>query len=267
MAIVIPVYKPKLSENEKRSLAQCAKIFPNRQVIFCAPQGLNLAEYRIENSEAWQTAYFEAKYFTNVAAYNELLLSKHFYEKFSGYDFILIYQLDAWVFADELDYWCKKDYSYIGAPWFTNFSTSETSKKLWAVGNGGFSLRKIKDFLVVLNTKEKVFSLRFLWDKYRAYSWMGRLLRLPKIIFQYYFRNNTLFLYDLFGENEDHFWSFHAKTLQASFKIAPVMEAVSFAFECKPQKMFELNKNKLPFGIHAWEKYDPVFVESVLFKS
>tara|TARA_B110000037_G_C16867071_1_gene402483 strand:- start:329 stop:544 length:216 start_codon:yes stop_codon:yes gene_type:complete len=67
----------------------------------------------------------------------------------------------------------------------------------------------------------------------------------------------------MFGENEDHYWSFHAKHLDNLFTIPTAEEAVSFAFECNPKKMFELNNQELPFGIHAWEKYDLKFVKSI----
>lgn len=30
----------------------------------------------------------------------------------------MIYQLDAWVFNDELSSWCSLGYDYIGAPFF-----------------------------------------------------------------------------------------------------------------------------------------------------
>jgi hypothetical protein len=66
---------------------------------------------------------------------------------------MLIYQLDAWVFKDDLMKWCNKGYDYIGAPWFEDFGSYEKGKKLWRVGNGGFSLRKIKYFCKVLSWK------------------------------------------------------------------------------------------------------------------
>lgn len=265
VAVVIPIYKEHLSSNEIKALQQCIQIFTNRKLVFIAPEGLQLKGYDVVGVERCEVICFDTAYFKNVAGYNQLMLSKHFYENFAAFEFILIYQLDAWVFSDQLDYWCKLGYSYVGAPWFENFEQSNESKLLWATGNGGFSLRKIPDFLQVFDSKEKVFSFKFIWSKYEKYSFWKKLLRLPKIISQYYWRNNTANLYELFGENEDHFWSFHAGALDKGFNVANVHEAVSFAFECNPRRMFELNKQQLPFGIHAWEKYDLPFVETVLF--
>lgn len=37
------------------------------------------------------------------------------------------------------------------------------------------------------------------------------------------------------------------------------IEASAFAFERSPRYLYELNNNTLPFGCHAWEKYDMDF--------
>ena len=72
------------------------------------------------------------------------MLSSEFYRRFSKFEYILIYQLDAFVFKDQLNYWCKKGYDYIGAPWFEGFHLTKTGVNIIGVGNGGFSLRRVK---------------------------------------------------------------------------------------------------------------------------
>jgi hypothetical protein len=62
---------------------------------------------------------FPKRYFENIEGYNELLLSASFYERFLDTKYILIYQLDAFFFKDELQEWCDRGYDYIGAPWIT----------------------------------------------------------------------------------------------------------------------------------------------------
>ncbi|MBL4883751.1 MAG: hypothetical protein JKY95_04320 [Planctomycetaceae bacterium] len=59
--------------------------------------------------------------------------------------------------------------------------------------------------------------------------------------------------------NEDRFWSEVVPVRFPWFQIPSPFEAVSFAFEVNPRKCFELNGSELPFGCHAWEKYDPDF--------
>lgn len=257
--IVIPIYKTSLERGEIISLKAVFKYFPAEKITFLMPKRFESIEGLIPKFKAGGYLFFDDSCFQNVQAYNKLLLSRYFYTTFYNYDYILIYQLDAYVFRDELDMWISKGYSYIGAPWFKDFDKSESSEMLWAVGNGGLSLRRVNDFLDVFNYKGKVFSFSFLWKKYRSYPFWKKCLRFPKVVIQYYFKNDTAHLYDLFGENEDHFWSFHASKLNPNFKIAPIEDALAFAFECNPQKMFELNHQQLPFGVHAWEKYNKKF--------
>lgn len=87
--------------------------------------------------------FFHENYFKSIDGYNKLMLSPSFYKAFSNYEYILIYQLDAWVFKDELQHWCNQKYDYIGAPIYQN-------NKLIGIGNGGFSLRKVDYCLKVL---------------------------------------------------------------------------------------------------------------------
>lgn len=261
--IVIPIYKTSLEEGEHISLKAAFKYFPENKITFLMPYRFKAVKDFLPEYKAGEYIYFDDAYFKNVKEYNRLLLSRYFYSIFDKCDYILIYQLDALIFKNELDYWCQFGYSYIGAPWFENFDTSGFGK-LWAVGNGGLSLRKINDFLTVFDYKGRVFSLFYLWKKYETYPFWKRVSRFPKVLFQYLFLNNTKHLYDLFGENEDHFWSFHATKLNENFKIAPIEDALAFAFECNPQKMFELNHQQLPFGVHAWEKYDKPFWDNYM---
>ena len=61
---------------------------------------------------------FENKNFTSRNSYSKLLLSSKFYERFSDYDYMLIYQLDCLIFSNDLKKWTDLNYDYIGAPWF-----------------------------------------------------------------------------------------------------------------------------------------------------
>lgn len=257
--IVIPIYKTSLETGEYISLTAVFKFFTADNIVFLMPQKFKSAINLHSEFKAGEYLYFDDICFKNVQEYNKLLLSNYFYSTFKSYEYILIYQLDALLFKNEMEYWCRKNYSYIGAPWFENFDTDGINTKLWAVGNGGLSLRKVSDFLNVFKYQGKIFTFSFLWKKYSAYSVWKRCLRFPKVVFQYFFLNNTNHIYSLFGENEDHFWSFHAPRISRDFKIAPISDALAFAFECNPKKMFELNKHQLPFGVHAWEKYDKTF--------
>jgi hypothetical protein len=41
--------------------------------------------------------------------------------------------------------------------------------------------------------------------------------------------------------------------------IAPLEVALRFAFEANPRICYEMNNYEIPFGCHAWEKYDKEF--------
>ena len=80
----------------------------------------------------------------NVNKYNNLLLTKEFWNNFKG-EKLLLYQEDSILFHNNIDEFMK--YDYIGAPWADNHDDNS-----YNVGNGGFSLRTKSKILEVLNT-------------------------------------------------------------------------------------------------------------------
>ena len=73
------------------------------------------------------------------------------------------------------------------------------------------------------------------------------------------YQNNSRYLVNNFDQNEDYFWSHYAPQINLNYKVAPSCEAIKFAFEKAPEMLYKKNKNQLPFGCHAWEKYEPEF--------
>ena len=125
------------------------------------------------------------------------MISSKFYKSFKTYEFLLIYQTDAWVFRDDLLEWCNKDYDYVGAPWFTGYDDTKGIKKAFnAVGNGGFCLRKTKSMLRVLNTFSYIHSfnecLAFL-NKQNDWSLLKKFFSLIK---SFTISNNTFHLFN-----------------------------------------------------------------------
>jgi 23S rRNA G2445 N2-methylase RlmL len=49
-----------------------------------------------------------------------------------------------------------------------------------------------------------------------------------------------------------------------NFRVPNAIEAALFSFEVAPEHLFELVGNKLPFGCHAWEKYNKSFWKTQL---
>jgi hypothetical protein len=240
---VIPIYKKTLTNYERIAFDRCVVALHNYPIVIVCPSSIQLNEIGFDLSNIKITR-FEDKCFSSIQSYNKLLLSKEFYQAFSDYEYILIHQLDCFVFKDDLLKWCSLDLDYIGAPWDVSFSPVQYLKPYYLVynvipqvtklfrghwvGNGGLSLRRTQSFLSVLHASDSI-----------ASTWKY---------------------------NEDQFWSFYGKRYLRSFLIPNVKIARSFAFERNPRRNFLLNNSQLPFGCHAWEKWDIDFWRPIFKK-
>ena len=248
IVVVIPMYRHSINANEKISLEQALKVLSAYDIFFIVPEGLSFDPVHLipGNGSLTKTHVirFADKYFSSTINYSKLLISKDFYIAFDQYTFMLVYQLDAYVFYDDLPKWVSKGYDYIGAAWtkeheqffydkmykgkfkvlfsiMRGINRTFFGKKDYAIGNGGLSLRNIQKSIKAL-----------------------------KILY---------FLSKRWAIHEDLFWGMAAPTLYPFFKVPNKADAFNFSFEYEPKKLFEKNGNKLPFGCHAWEKYDPAF--------
>jgi hypothetical protein len=271
VVVVIPIYKKEMTNNETISFKQCLKVLSKYEICIVSPSRLDLSNYinLLElNQSKYKLMFFDKKYFESITGYNNLLLRKFFYESFSSYDYMLIYQLDAFVFSDELVNWCNQNFDYIGAPWFENFRESKCNNNFEGVGNGGFSLRKISFFLKVFSWKFPLLRPSYLLKRYYNLDcFYIFVLKLPYIFLRIFgFRNTVKYFTEneLFIEQEDVFWSQYMNNSWKSINLPSIGIACKFAFEQKPEYLFNLNNKKLPFGCHAWEKYDPIFWENYI---
>jgi hypothetical protein len=232
-------------------------------IYFITHTRLNHAQYDRICSQYGSTKigykYFPEKFFRNINGYNSLLLSRNFYSSFSEYEYMLIYQLDAFVFSDLLIEWCNKKYDYIGAPWLIDRGLSKgLDFHERPVGNGGFSLRKISTFRESFSRKiqfigflQYIISSCVYYSKkcsfFPAYPFLYILIYLiKKTILKLFFEPDDSY------NNEDRMWS---NKLYTSCCLPSPFEAAKFSFENYPEYLFGLNNNKLPFGCHRWEYY------------
>ena len=254
--IVIPFYQSIISDYEFVSLQQCQRVLSKHPIIAVKPQSIEMPE-SIGSINFLNVIDLPDHYFKSIASYNKLMLSAEFYEHFVDYKYMLIYQLDAFVFKDQLDYWCNQDYDYIGAPWirktyhYNNIESILT--KTWyklskefnlirkyntlkyqlqnKVGNGGFSLRKVETF------KDICITMKPMIDSYLS--------------------SNSHY------QNEDVFWSIEVAKYNIGFRVPDCETGLKFAFEVPPEKIRDYNIKNLPFGCHDWDKYDdywrPIF--------
>ncbi len=248
--IVIPIHKATPTEDELLSLRQCASILKSHPICIVCPEGLDVSLLSTILSFAktnWTIERFPPHFFDGIKGYNLLMLDKSFYKRFTKYQYILLYQLDAWVFCDELDEWCAKGYDYIGAPWIEEDNNGNMT--LIGVGNGGFSLRRVQHFINVLSYNGPVRKASQLDlppslknSIYKLFYSLGYQNTL-----EYYKKDPTLY--------EDIFLSLFLSNTKLRAKMPSPNEASFFAFEKHPSFLFS-KIGQLPFGCHAWQKYE-----------
>ena len=100
IVVVIPIYKATLTQYEEMSLNQCVKVLANYSLVVIKPTSLDINELLSQYS-LLKVENFPDDCFSNLRAYNKLVLSEDFYQRFVDYQYMLIFQLDAYVFRDE----------------------------------------------------------------------------------------------------------------------------------------------------------------------
>lgn len=243
IVVVIPVYSTALSHQEEVALRQCVNILAEYSLVVVKPVNLNagavFARYPMLQCEEFPECFF-----SSLRAYNKLVLEEMFYQRFASYQYMLIYQLDAYVFRDELLDWACKGYDYVGAPWlplkpgrkigknrrivfkrfFYQLVNSPKVRKWkyyeYEVGNGGFSLRKIAKLIEITHYyKNKIASL--LDDDKPFYP-------------------------------EDVLLFLEIRKTKFRLKTPIFNEALKFSMEVGSWWAYEYNNKELPFGCHAW---------------
>lgn len=159
--VVIPIYKKfeNLNDFEKKTLERTIALMSGKySIIFVCHNGFETCGYA-SNDHSVFFYFFDKKYFYSVYGYNELMLSDIFYETFNNYDYMLLVQLDAFIFQNKLEDFLDLGYDYIGCLHYTPY----TKNKL-IDGNGGFSLRKIDAFITASKSIKKDLNNKFDWE-------------------------------------------------------------------------------------------------------
>ncbi|MCR5302205.1 MAG: hypothetical protein K6E49_07160 [Lachnospiraceae bacterium] len=222
VAVVIPSYKAELDNNEKVSLEQCRKILKNYDRFFLLPDGIE-EQYVLDEKRIFVSPVF----LSSRKEYSDFVLSEEFYDLFTDYEYILIYQLDSFVFFDKLDHFCSLGFDYIGGEWLYGLECHVQDGNHWFFGNGGFSLRKVSAF------KKWIVEQRAAVD-------YGKML-VP----------------------EDLAIAIYGKDY---LKIADRNVVKDFAFDIYPQECYMMNEKRLPFGCHGWHRFDPLFWKDIIEK-
>lgn len=234
--IVIPIYCD-MSHTERISLERCISVLGRYPINLLHPVSYSVApiiEQYGSQADISETA-MDDRHFKSVQTYSDLLLSTFFYDCYADYEFMLICQLDAYVFRDELQQWLDSGYDYVGAPWIpTEYYWKRTYGmlhqrirrlfpvdvchiphcfKYFAVGNGGFSLRNIQKIRQVVADDREII------DRCHYY--------------------------------EDWYIS-QVATRTHDIRIPDWRTALRFSFEQSLSHCYALNNRQLPFGCHYW---------------
>lgn len=225
--VLIPIYRPVLEPLEEFSLDFSVQRLASRDLLFLAPETLDVAYYQ-NRYPGIPVQRFADAFFASIQGYNQLLLTPSFYEAYASYEFCLILQTDAVVLRDELSDWMARPYDYVGAPWpvpnqlvvgIPPFEGERSRHLRIHVGNGGLSLRRNQGCIDLLH----------------EYS-VAR---------------------DMFvrsGSSEDLFFSFLG-ALSKRFILPNEIVASTFSLEIAPEPYVAMNGGRLPMGAHAWWKY------------
>jgi hypothetical protein len=261
VAVVVPVSGPAFTRDEELSLRHLEHYLGKYDRYFVAPRG-----WRIRRA-GFETVHFPARYFGSAQAHSQLQLSEDFYARFESYKYILMYHLDALVLSDRLSYWCATDVDFVGAPWLPCHDSPWVTEA--RVGNSGFALMKVESFLRVIRSPRRAVDPEEYWQRLCASTpRYRRLLQLPRRYLKRFRMFNgakwEMRRWPRKGAgpgNCDYFWAERAANYWPAFRIASVEQALAFAFEAAPRLCFELNGRRLPFGAHAWTRYDRSFWE------
>jgi hypothetical protein len=263
VAIVVPLYASgNFTPAHEISLRHLEHFLGGYDRYFIAPPSL-----RVERA-GFRVARFPDRYFGTPIRAGKLMLAPRFYEAFQSYEFILVYHLDALVFSDQLLEWCDRGFDYIGPPWLDDAGVP------WGVGNGGFCLRRISGMLSVLRSRRYSIDPDEYWKaNYAHRSLPVRVANLPRMYlkrlpaFNGIRREIEITSRGTNWYGEDLFLADHAKKYWPEFSVAPVDEALRFGWEVNPRACAERSGLALPFGCHAWERYDRAFWEPHLLRA
>lgn len=253
VVILIFTHKAEPDPYEEASFRQCFEVLGKHPIRLVCPQGMDISRYRAI-APGVVPDFLDPKWFRTMRDYNLLKVLPWLYRRYAGYEFMLTYELDAWVFRDELLEWCDKGWDYIGAPWFANYSRATENDPFLGVGNSGFSLRSIPSALRAFSQRRTERVVRMAKDVAKgrmSASELGMAL------------TDAEKFYAPFEEEyvraDDMFWHFEVARKYAWFKLPTPEEASGFAFESNPRRLYRETGNKLPFGCHKWRLREPDF--------
>lgn len=251
--VLVFAHKARPDERELESFAQCSRVLGGHPLRLVCPSGLDISAYRAVAPDV-VADFIPPQWLASLRAYNRLKVLPWLYRRYARFEFMLTYELDAFVFRDELLDWCREGWDYVGAPWFAGFYDCTPTSPPIAGGNSGFSLRRIASALRVCGTLR----YRRPAGEVLADWWAGRF-PLRKTLHDLTKGNNFLGPLNDWHDNEDLFWGRIVPKRFPWFRVAPYEVARRFSFESNPRRLYDECGGRLPFGCHKVADIDPGF--------
>ncbi len=258
--VVIPIPSPQLRPPEQLSLQRAFRLLAAHPLVLLCPAGRATAVAAAARDVVGTAVPFALHavpdpWMASVRAYNQLMLRPAFYAHYRAYSHLLIHQLDATVFADELLAWCQRPWDYIGPPCFGPGDPFDPAQAAF-IGVGGFSLRRIAAFEAALAAAPLVFRHADLRRHLRGWSWRGRLVMHARWLACRFSGGCRLpapanRLAHWLGINEDVVFGRLLPAVRPGFRVAPYDEALRFGIDRHVGEQLQ-RLGRLPFGAHAW---------------
>jgi hypothetical protein len=270
VAIMVPVPTPELSADDHVSMRHLRKHLDHHDKFLLVPKGSGI------RMDGFKVMELDRRHFGSAANHNRMLYRTDFWEKFADYEYVLMYHLDALVFSDQLLDWCDKGLDYIGSPFL--ICNDAPWVRVERCGNGGFALYRVPSVLKVLWNRYLAEPSKYYEDHcWRLIEFQSRMLKPVRAAAPSWIKNRAatglrdqLRKMDHIEVNErgnDLFWSDKAKNYLPGFKVGTLEQGLAFSFEMEPRHCLERTGGKLPFGCHAFARYDRAFWEPYLLPS
>jgi len=230
-AVVIPTHKVSFSVVESFCISTTLRNTKNWDVFFLIPDSItSLPEWM----EGFGVVRFSSNHFVSNDTYNRWLLHREVYDYFSYYDKLLLAQTDAIIIKDEIDFWSRKHYDIIGAPWFSSIRFTPTFRCRPDLNGKEFRLKAGNGGLCMLNPRA-----------------IPKALEVHKGIVGEFLLNvgNQV--------HQDVFFAFLAM-IDDTLVCADIRDSASFSLEILAREWVAMG-NPLPMGFHALFKNDPEY--------
>lgn len=256
LCVIIPVHRPHPSADELISLRAAHEQLSGYSCYLIFPDGMDTNDY-IKVFPSLKLNPVNTKWLSSVQQYNKLKLNLDFYRSFSRYQYMLTYELDAYIFSADFESVGAFDVDFIGAPFFEGYWEAKPGAKLVAGCNSGFSIRNISSCIAVLQSMHQLKFKWWLWKLFLSHSsklriWLNNVTGKK---YELYLSGTFAFHFADFHLNEDVAWSEVVPRLFPQFKVADPMTALKFSFEYNLEDSLKLNNDKLSLGCHAWGKH------------